>query len=154
MLPSFPDRIVHHLYYNYTHELYEATFIRDSYSCINGRGTLDGVLRLSEHIRKESQNWTRECYVLKLDIRGYFMHINRQRLLEICLSTLDRMAEHKMPKHLRHGNVVTWEQALDMDFVRWLTEVIVMLNPRDNCIICGSEADWIGLDPAKSMRWL
>ena len=154
MLPSFPDRIVHHLYYNYTHELYEATFIRDSYSCIKGRGTLDGVLRLSEHIRKESQNWTRECYVLKLDIRGYFMHINRQRLLEICLSTLDRMAGHKMPKHLRQGNVVTWEQALDMDFVRWLTEVIVMLNPRDNCIICGSEADWIGLDPAKSMRWL
>lgn len=153
-LPSFPDRIVHHLYFNYTHELYEATFIRDSYSCIKGRGTLDGVLRLQEHIRKESQNWTRECYVLKLDIRGYFMHINRQRLLDICLDTLDRMAKHKMPKHLRHGSVVTWEQALDMDFVRWLTEKIALLNPRDNCIICGDESAWIGLDPAKSMRWL
>jgi len=153
-LPSFPDRIVHHLYYNYTHELYEATFIRDSFSCIKNRGTLDGVLRLQEHIRKESQNWTRECYVLKLDIRGYFMHINRRKLLGICLDTLSKMATHKMPKHLRHGSVVTWEQALDMDFVRWLTEKIVMLNPRDNCIICGSETDWIGLDPAKSMRWL
>ena len=154
MLPSFPDRVVHHLYFNYTHDLYEATFIRDSYSCIKGRGTLDGVLRLQEHIRKESRNWTRECYVLKLDIRGYFMHINRRKLLEICFDTLSKMAGHKIPKHLRHGNAVTWEQALDMDFIRWLTEKIVMLNPRDNCIICGDESAWIGLDPAKSMRWL
>ena len=35
----FRDRIVHHLYYNYTHRLYERTFIQDSYSCVPGRGT-------------------------------------------------------------------------------------------------------------------
>ena len=151
---SFPDRIIHHLYYNWTHRLYEATFIRDSYSCIEGRGTLDGILRLSDHIRRESLNYTRECYVLKLDIRGYFMHINRRRLLEICLDTLSRMATHRMPEDLRHGGVVTWEQALDMEFVRWLTERIVMLNPRENCILVGDESDWDGLDPAKSMRYL
>lgn len=29
-----------------------------------------------------------------------------------------------------------------------------MLNPRDNCIICGDKSAWVGLDPAKSMRWL
>lgn len=111
-------------------------------------------MRLSDHIRRESRNYTRECYVLKLDIRGYFMHINRKRLLEICLATLSKMSTHKMPKDLRHGNTVTWGQELDMDFVRWLTEKIVTLNPRDNCIVCGNESDWIGLDPAKSMRYL
>lgn len=151
MQPSFPDRVVHHLYFNWTHRLYEATFIRDSYSCIEGRGTLDGVLRLSDHIRQESRNWTRRCYILKLDIRGYFMHIRRERLLEICLQTLDRMAKHKMPKDLRHGNVVTWEQALDMRFVKWLTEVIVMLDPKTSCERAMPAEAWAGLDPAKSL---
>ena len=151
MLRSFPDRIVHHLYFNYTHRLYEATFIRDSYSCIEGRGTLDGITRMAEHIRKESRNWTRECYVLKLDIRGYFMHINRQRLLEIAVNTLDKMASHKMPKDLRHGDVITWEQALDMRFLKWLTEVIVMLDPKTSCVRAMPTSAWEGLDRAKSL---
>ena len=39
----FRDRIVHHLYFNYTHEMFERTFIEDSYSCIKGRGTHYGI---------------------------------------------------------------------------------------------------------------
>ena len=30
---DFRDRIVHHLYYNYTYQLFDNTFIEDSYSC-------------------------------------------------------------------------------------------------------------------------
>ena len=87
---DFRDRIVHHLYYNYTHEALERTFIRDSYSCIKGRGTHDGINRLEQHIRRESHNWQLPCYVLKMDIRGYFMHIDRERLLEITLKRLHK----------------------------------------------------------------
>ena len=41
----FRDRIVHHLYFRYTHQMFERTFIADSYSCIEGRGTHYGVDR-------------------------------------------------------------------------------------------------------------
>ena len=34
---NFRDRIVHHLYYNYTYELFNNTFIEDSYSCRKGK---------------------------------------------------------------------------------------------------------------------
>ena len=47
----FRDRIVHHLYFNYTHQLFERTFSADSYSCIEGRGTHYGIDRLRQHIR-------------------------------------------------------------------------------------------------------
>ena len=47
---QFSDRIIHHLYYNYTHQLFERTFIADSYSCIQGRGTHYGINRLRQHI--------------------------------------------------------------------------------------------------------
>ena len=63
---QFRDRIVHHLYYNYTHELFERTFIQDTYSCIPGRGTHYGIERMTQHIRQESHNWQRPCYALKI----------------------------------------------------------------------------------------
>lgn len=47
---NFRDRIVHHLYYNYTHEMFERTFIHDTYSCIKKRGTHFGIHRLEKHI--------------------------------------------------------------------------------------------------------
>ena len=133
---AFRDRIVHHLYFDYTHELFERTFIADSYSCIKGRGTHYGIRRIAQHIRQESQNYTRRCYALKLDIRGYFMHIDRRRLLGIALQTLRRKATRDH----------------DLDFLEWLTREIAMLNPTDGCIITGKAEEWQGLDPAKSMR--
>lgn len=143
----FRDRIVHHLYYNYTHELYERTFIADTYSCIPGRGTHYGIERLASHIRKESMGYSRKCYVMKLDIRGYFMHIRRERLLEIANDTIDTMRTRMASE----GEI--WEDRIDMDLVKWLTNGIVLLDPNDNCVVAGSENDWIGLDPAKSMRF-
>ena len=128
---NFRDRIVHHLYYNYTHEIYERTFIHDTYSCIKGRGTHYGIDRLQQHIRKESQNYKIPCYALKMDIRGYFMHINREKLLQICFATLEKMACHKASKYL--------------------TREIVLLNPLENCIIEGGIEDWRDLPHDKSL---
>ena len=143
---QFRDRVVHHLYYNYTHVLYERTFIQDSYSCIPGRGTHYGVERLEKHIRQESRNYTRKCYALKLDKRGYFMHIDRNKLLKITIGTLDKMSAHKLGK-----GVHTWNDYLDMDFVKWLSTEIIMLDPKTNCHIVGSVKDWEGLDHNKSL---
>lgn len=146
----FRDRIVHHLYFNLTHDLYERTFIADSYSCITGRGTHYGIQRVTDMCRKESHNWQHKCYAMHLDIRGYFMHIVRRKLLEIATDTLRKMASHRISKTDKR----TWGEALDMDFVEWLTEVIVMLDPKQNCIIVGDPSNWIGLDFAKSMLHL
>ena len=146
----FRDRIVHHLYFNYTHSLFERTFIQDTYSCIVGRGTHYGIGRIRDFCRKESQNWQQPCYVLHLDIRGYFMHIVRSRLLDISIRSLRKMATHRISKSDKR----MWMDVLDMDFVEWLTEIIVMLNPKENCIIVGDPSKWDGLDPAKSMLHL
>lgn len=141
---QFRDRIVHHLYFNYTHSLFERTFIADSYSCIVGRGTHYGIDRIRDFCRKESRNWQRKCYVMHLDIRGYFMHIDRRRLRDIAIRSLRKMATH------RYGEV-TWGDMLDMDFTEWLTEQIALLDPKKNCVLCGKPSDWDGLDASKSM---
>ena len=143
---QFRDRVVHHLYYNYTHRLYERTFIQDCYSCIPERGTHYGMDRLAYHIRKASHGYQLPCYVLKLDKRGYFMHIDRQRLTDIACGTIEKMAP-------RRADIVgsTWADVIDIDFVLWMTREIAMLDPRTNCRIVGSVRDWDGLDHAKSL---
>lgn len=76
------------------------------------------------------------------------MHINRARLLEIAAGSLD-----KMSSHFAYGGR-TWGEVLDMDFVKWLTAKIALLDPKRNCIMVGDKDDWVGLDPAKSMLML
>ncbi len=144
---AFRDRVVHHLYYNYTHELFERTFIQDAYSCIPRRGTHYGIMRLQQHIRQESRNYSQPCYILKMDIRGYFMHISRERLLEISLATLRRMATHRILKRVP----LTWQDRIDMEFVEYLTREIVLLDPTENCHIAGDKSDWIDLPHDKSL---
>lgn len=144
---EFRDRVVHHLYYNYTQELFSRTFIYDSYSCIPQRGTHFGIARLEKHIRSESHNYTIPCYVLKMDISGYFMHIDRKKLTSVCISTLRSMSSHRILKRVPK----TWSDTLDLDFLEYLTEQIAQVNPAKCCRIVGSGSDWDMLPYGKSL---
>ena len=143
---DFRDRIVHHLFYNYTHLLFERTFIYDSYSCIEKRGTHFGIDRLKHHIRGESAGYSRRCYILKIDIRGYFMNINRQKLMELCIVSIEKMRRHK-------SNVTgkTWEELLDYEFVYYLLRTIIFIDPIVNCKVIGKVEDWQNLPQEKSL---
>jgi RNA-directed DNA polymerase len=66
---SFRDRIVHHLVYQYLYPLYDACFIYDSYSCRNHKGTQLGRQRVDHFIRSCTQNYSRDAWILKCDIR-------------------------------------------------------------------------------------
>lgn len=136
---NFRDRVVHHLYYNYTYELFNRTFIEDSYSCRKGKGTHYGIRRFDKHIRQESENYTKEAYVLKMDIKGYFIHINRPLLLSIVNKELDK-AEKKRCFY-----------NLDFHFIRYLSKEIILLNPIKNCLIKSRKSEWELLDKSKSL---
>ena len=131
----FRDRIVHHLFYNYTHEIFEKTFIHDSYSCIKNKGTHFGIERLKHHIRSVSAGYSKPCYVLKIDIKGYFMNINRNTLMKLCRNTLDKKKQ----------------EFSDYIFVNYLLEVIINANPMNNCNVLGDVEDWINLPEEKSL---
>lgn len=60
----FRDRIVHDALYGVLAPLYERTYIRDSYACLLGRGTLAAVRRYEEFVRQLGGLG----YVLKCDI--------------------------------------------------------------------------------------
>ena len=85
---DFRDRIVHHLIYNYISPIFERQFINDAYSCREGKGTSYGIKRIDHFIRSCSRNYKKDCYILKLDIKGYFMSMDRSILYEKIEKTL------------------------------------------------------------------
>lgn len=80
---SVEDRIVHHLLYKYLYELFDGSFIHDSYSCRLNKGTHKAVKRLEKFTRIVSKNYTRECWALKLDIKKFFASVDHQILLKL-----------------------------------------------------------------------
>ncbi|MCK9802137.1 RNA-directed DNA polymerase [Pseudomonas sp. MAFF 302030] len=77
---AFRDRIVHHLLYNHIGPGIERSFIADSCACIKGRGTLYAAKRLESKIRSASENWSKPCWYLKLDLANFFVAIDKQVL--------------------------------------------------------------------------
>lgn len=75
---DFRDRIVHHLIINKLNPLFEKQFIYDSYACRVNKGTHFGINRVTRFIRQCSQNYQLPCYILKLDVEGFFMHIEKK----------------------------------------------------------------------------
>ena len=129
---DFRDRVVHHLLYNRLSPFFEKRFICDSYSCRSGKGTLYGVKRLEHHIRSCSRNYTADCYILKLDIKGYFMHIDRRILY--------RIIERSLP-----GDFPERESTL------WLCRLVIGCEPVVNCRIKGNLHEWDALPRDKSL---
>lgn len=142
---DFRDRVVHHLLFNYISPMLERSFIADSYSCRKDKGTLYGIRRLEYHIRSCSDNFRRSCYLLKLDVRGYFMNIDRCKLYEMLCVRFDRYARRPA-----FGGK-TWEQVLDYDLIRYLTREIVFNDPTRNCFFLGDRTLWQGLPRSKSL---
>ncbi|MEI6389433.1 MAG: reverse transcriptase/maturase family protein, partial [Spirochaetota bacterium] len=91
---GFSDRIVHHVLINRLNPYFEKAFIYDSYSCRVGKGTHFGIERIKRFIRQCSANYSRAAWVLKLDIRGFFMHISRPLLMELLGEFLGQVYPH------------------------------------------------------------
>ena len=133
---TFRDRVIHHLICNYIGPVIDRQLIDDCYSCRKMKGTHYGVQRMTQFLKDCSENYTRDCYILKLDIRGYFMSIDKQILWE------------KLERLLRP---MTGADCPDPDLLWWMLEKVVWNDPKEDCIIKGNRSNWIGLPPSKSL---
>lgn len=77
------DRLLHHALYRKLYPFFDSTFIADSYSCRENKGTHRAIKRLDVFAGKVSKNHTRTAWVLKCDIRKFFANINHKILMEI-----------------------------------------------------------------------
>lgn len=131
---QFRDRIVHHLIIHAISPVLERDFIYDSYACRIGKGTHFGIERAAGFIRSCSRNYTRDAWVMKLDIKGFFMAVNRALLYQ-------RLEDYL--RRFYHADNL--EQLLQLCFL------VICQDPTVGCTVCGSKKDWEGLPYDKSL---
>ncbi len=131
---DFRDRIVHHFIINKLNHVFEKQFIYDSYSCRIGKGTHFGIQRINKFIRQCSENYTKDCYVLKLDIQGFFMSIDKGVLFR----KLEGLINQKYT-------------GTNKELIIALCQKIIFNDCTKNCIIKGKKADWADLPRSKSL---
>jgi len=86
---------------------------------VKKKGIFAAISKLEHFIRSESKNGAESCFILKLDIKGFFMSIPRQKLCK----KLEDFIDEKIVV-LRHDN----------EFLKSLVRKIVLTDPTQNCI--------------------
>ena len=131
---SFEDRIVHHYIALRLEPLFELEFCPYTYNCRKGKGQLYGTNVLRQQIIECSNNYTTDCYIMKLDLRGFFMSIDKRILANL----IDRFVEEKY----------TGE---DKDDLRYLCRIVVLHEPEKNCERHSPASYWNHLPANKSL---
>ena len=80
---SVRDRLIHHALHRMLSPFFTKTFVADSNSCQDGKGTHLALNRFRKFIDIVSQNHTQTVWLLKCDIRKFFANIDQTILLEI-----------------------------------------------------------------------
>lgn len=83
---DFKDRVVHHVLIKELSRIWEPIFIYDSYACREGKGTHKAVVRLQSFLNKITNNGNVKSYYLQLDIKDFFISINKEILFDLVSS--------------------------------------------------------------------
>ena len=134
---AFRDRIVHHWICLRLNPLFEARFNRQgnvSHNCRKGFGTRSAVSAFSRDVCTVTGNYTRKAYIGRFDIKSFFMSISPHILWGLLKPFI--LENYK-------GD--------DKDTLLYLTEVVLMNRPQDNCIKKSPEELFKALPVGKSL---
>jgi len=131
---SFEDRIVHHYIALRLEPLFEQAFCQYTYNCRKGKGQLYGTNMLRQQIIECSDNYTTDCYIMKLDLRGFFMSIDKKILARLIDSFVDEAY-----------------QGDDKDDLRHLCQIVILHEPEKNCERHSPASYWNHLPANKSL---
>jgi len=131
---SFEDRIVHHYIALRLEPLFEQAFCPYTYNCRKGKGQLYGTNMLRQQIIECSDNYTTDCYIMKLDLRGFFMSIDKKILARLIDSFVDEAY-----------------QGDDKDDLRHLCQIVILHEPEKNCERHSPASYWNYLPANKSL---
>lgn len=83
---AFRDRIIHHWICLREIPLFEDRYKQTgniSFNCRKGYGQFSAIERLETLIQECSENYTGDCWIVELDISGFFMSISKSLLWEM-----------------------------------------------------------------------
>lgn len=134
---SFRDRIIHHYIDLRLRPLMEEVLIETTCNNRIGKGTSACVEYLKRDILDVSENYTQDCWVAKMDMKGFFMSIRKDILTR---KTFDFIEEKYFGE--------------DKDELKRLVDVSINDHPEKHCILKSPWSEWDKLDKNKSLFWV
>lgn len=134
---NFRDRVLHHYIDLRLRPLIEGTLIDETCNNRVGKGTFACVKYVERFIREESENYTQDCYICKMDMQGFFMSISKSKLIKLTV---------EFTRNNYAGD--------DLEDLIWLIEVILGDSPEKNCILRSPSSEWDKLDKNKSLFYI
>lgn len=100
------DRVLHHAIFRVLYPIFDKSFIFDSYSCRNNKGTHRAVKRLQKFTKIVSQNNSQKCFTLKLDVKKFFDSISHNILFNLIKKKInDKNLIHLLEKVIHSFSV-------------------------------------------------
>lgn len=131
---SFEDRIVHHYIALRLEPLFELVFSPRTFNCRKEKGQLYGINTLKADILECSENYTKDCWAMKLDLKGFFMSIDKALLAGM----IDKF-------------IIRYYTGKDIEDLRYLCRVVILHQPEKNCERHSPAHYWNFLPPNKSL---
>lgn len=131
---AFRDRVVDTLLVNEFLPTFEEEMTDKAYACRKGKGADYGIADIARQMEGITQGYTRKAWVLKGDISGFFMAIDRRMLWNI--------VEDVVRSEYRGENVEWW---------LWLWRMVIMNAPEKDCVRVGNLRLWERLPRNKSL---
>ena len=131
---EFTDRIGHQYIAMRLEPIMERIFGDRTFNCRKGKGQLCGINMLKNDILTCSNNYTEDCYVMKIDLKGFFMSIHKPMLADM----IDDF-------------VLKCYDGDDKDDLRFLCRLYIMHRPEENCERHSPEQLWTHIPKNKSL---
>lgn len=131
---KFRDRIVHHLLALKFGDMLDGELTDRAYACRKGKGTDYGIDDVRAQIERVTDGYRREAWVLKCDLQGFFMSIDRMLLY--------RLLERTIRKKYDGDDIEWW---------LWLWKLVVLHDPTKDCIKVGDLGLWSRLPKNRSL---
>lgn len=107
----------------------------DSFSCRPGKGGLRAVQQLQEYVFEESNGYTEDVWLAKVDLKAFFMNINCFQICDIVINFIDTYMVDSPYREL----------------MKYLTRIIYLAATKDHLKDMARPDERQQLDPQKSM---
>jgi RNA-directed DNA polymerase len=116
---DFRDRIIHHIIVSALEKIFEPIFSNNSFACRKQKGTHKAVRHLQRNMRKVmgSNDGRKRAYYLQLDIRNFFMSIDKQ----VLFSLIEK----------RVFGYASWSDDFKSDLL-WVSKKVIFYDPTTN----------------------
>lgn len=107
----------------------------DSYSCRQGKGSLRAIMQLKEYIFEQSNGYTTDLWMAKVDIQAFFMSLD---CFQVCKIVMDFIDEHMQDNPHR-------------DLLKYITRQTYLAATKDHLKDMSHPSERAMLDPSKSL---